>query len=121
VENAVIVEALKNRKYEMLMIGQWLIPHNDPASHYRQGYYHEKGMYPVFFRPEITELIEKLEMTGPRQERLKLHHQIQNMIAEEMPTFMIFHRNNVVALKKELADLRLSVGTWQLYRDLARP
>jgi peptide/nickel transport system substrate-binding protein len=121
VENAAIVEALKNRKYEMLMLGQWLIPHNDPAPHYRQGYYHEKGSYPVFVKPEITELIDRLEKTGPRQERLKLHHQIQNRIGEEMPTLMIFHRNNVVAVKKEIADLRLSVGTWQLYRDLARP
>jgi hypothetical protein len=34
---------------------------------------------------------------------------------------MIFHRNNLVGVKRDLADLRLSVGTWQLYRDLARP
>ena len=121
VENAVIVDDLKNRKYDMLMLGQWLIPHNEPATHYRQGYYHEKSSYRVFVQPELTALIELLEATANRQERLKLHHEIQDRIAEEMPTFMIFHRNNVVGVKKELADLRLSVGTWQLYRDLARP
>jgi peptide/nickel transport system substrate-binding protein len=121
VESAAIVDDLKNRKYDLLMLGQWLIPHNEPVTHYRQGYYHEKSSYRVFVRPELTALIDRLEAAADRRERLKLHHLIQDRIAEEMPTLMIFHRNNVVGVKKELHDLRLSVGTWQLYRDLARP
>jgi peptide/nickel transport system substrate-binding protein len=121
VENAAIGDDLKNRKYDLLMLGQWLIPHNEPSTHYRYGYYHEKSNYRVFVQPELTALIDRLETTGPRPERVKLHHEIQNRIGEEMPTFMVFHRNNVVGVKKELAGLRLSVGTWQLYRDLARP
>jgi len=121
VENAAIVEDLRNKKYDLLMLGQWLIPHNEPVTHYRQGYYHEKSTYRVLVKPELTELIDRLEAMSNRQERIKLHHQIQNMIADEMPTLMIFHRNNVLGVRKELADLRLSVGTWQLYRDLARP
>jgi peptide/nickel transport system substrate-binding protein len=121
VENAAIVEALKKGEYDLLMLGQWYVPHNEPATHYRQGYYHEKASYPVFVTPELTGLIERLEATADRRERLKLHYQIQDLIAEEMPTLMIFHRNNVVALKRELGNFRVSVGTWQLYRDLARP
>lgn len=121
VENAAIVEDLRNKKYDLLMLGQWLIPHNEPVTHYRQGYYHEKSTYRVLVKPELGELIDRLEVMTNRQERIKLHHQIQNMIGDEMPTLMIFHRNNIVGVKRELADLRLSVGTWQLYRDLARP
>jgi peptide/nickel transport system substrate-binding protein len=121
VENAAIVENLKNKKYDMLMLGQWLIPHNEPSTHYRYGYYHEQSTYRVFVQPELTALIDRLEGTANGQERVKLHHEIQNRIADEIPTFVIFHRNNVVGVKKDLADLRLSVGTWQLYRDLARP
>jgi peptide/nickel transport system substrate-binding protein len=121
VENAAIVDDLKNRKYDLLMLGQWLIPHNEPSTHYRYGYYHEKSTYRVFVQPELTALIDRLEGTASGQERVKLHHEIQNRIADEIPTFMIFHRNNLVGVKRDLADLRLSVGTWQLYRDLARP
>jgi peptide/nickel transport system substrate-binding protein len=121
VENAAIVDDLKNRKYDLLMLGQWLIPHNEPFTHYRYGYYHEKSTYRVFVQPELTALIDRLEGTADVRERVKLHHEIQNRIADEMPAFMIFHRNNMVGVKRDLADLRLSVGTWQLYRDLARP
>jgi peptide/nickel transport system substrate-binding protein len=121
VENAAIIEDLRHKRYDMLMIGQWLIPHNEPSPHYRQGYYHEQSTYRVFVRPDLTKLIDRLEETPSRNERIKLHHEIQNLIAGEMPKLMIFHRNNVVGVRRELGPIRLSVGTWQLYRDLARP
>jgi len=50
-----------------------------------------------------------------------LHHAIQDGLGRAMPVWVLFHRNNIIAVPSDFADFTVSVGTWQLYRDLARP
>ena len=120
VENAALLQAFTKKEYDTLMLGQWLIPHNEPYPHYLRGYYHSRSVYKVFHTPELDALIDTLTGTRDKKERLELHHAVQRMIAQNMPTLMLFHRNNIMGVKKVLADYPLSVGTWQLYRGLAR-
>ena len=35
-----------------------------------------------------------------------------------MPVIVLFHRNNIVAMKQQVMGYKVSVGTWQLYRGL---
>ncbi|GAB6059223.1 ABC transporter substrate-binding protein [Desulfonatronum parangueonense] len=121
VESAAITEQFRNGNYDLLMLGQWLIPHNEPFTHYRFGYYHDNSTYKVYTSPEITALIDELETTADRERRLDLHHGIQDGLGLAMPAWVLFHRNNIIAVPRDFADFTVSVGTWQLYRDLAKP
>ncbi len=120
-ENAALLKAFTDKDHDMLMLGQWLIPHNEPYPHYLRGYFHSRSAYTVYHSPELDALIDRLTGTRDKKERVALHHAIQEKIAGAMPFLMLFHRNNVMGVKKELADYPLPVGSWQLYRGLARP
>jgi peptide/nickel transport system substrate-binding protein len=119
-EEAALMDSLKKRNFDLIMLGQSFIPHNEPSSHYRRGYYHPQATYPIFHTAALTAQIERLSGTAAAVERLKLHHEIQRTIAEAMPFVVLFHRNNLLAMKKELQGVDASVGTWQIYRGLTQ-
>lgn len=117
-EDAALMKAFKEKNFDLIMLGQSFIPHNEPASHYRRGYYHPQSTYPVLTMPELTAQIEQLYNTGGAAQRNALHQAIQRQISEQMAVIVLFHRNNMVAGKKNIEGYQLSVGTWQIYRGL---
>ncbi|CQR70163.1 Nickel-binding periplasmic protein precursor [Sporomusa ovata DSM 2662] len=119
-EDAALMDALKNKSYDLLMFGQFYIPHNEPSPHYLSGHYHPKAMYGLLTTPEITEAIDQLVITANNKERVALHHKIQGLISEQVPVIVLFHRNNIAAMKKNIMDYENSVGVWQVYRGLEK-
>lgn len=117
-EDAALMDALKKKNYDLIMLGQSFVPHDEPSSHYRRGYYHPLSTFDVYRTPELTGLIDRLFATAEPAERLHLHHRIQATIAGAMPVIVLFHRNNIVAMKQQVMGYKVSVGTWQLYRGL---
>ncbi len=118
-EEAALMDAMKKKNYDLIMLGQSFIPHDEPSSHYRRGYYHPASTFDVYRTPELTGLIDQLFATAEPAERLRLHHHIQEKIAGAMPMIVLFHRNNIVAMKQQVMGYKVSTGTWQLYRGLA--
>lgn len=119
-EDAALMDSLKKKSYDMIMLGQSFIPHNEPASCYRRGYFHPQSTYDVLRTPEITQAIDQLFATADLGARIVQHHQIQKLISDQAAMVVLFHRNNIVAMKKNIVGFEVSVGTWQLYRGLAK-
>jgi len=119
-DTAALKQALEKKDYQMIMVGQWSVPHDDPSMHYISGYWHSKSTYTIFTSPELDGKIDKLAASLNAQERIKLHQDIQTEILKNMPEMVIFHRNNVLVMKKNIENLKPSVGTWQIFRGLAQ-
>ena len=119
-EDAALMDSLKKKNYDMIMLGQSFIPHNEPASCYRRWYFHPQSTYNVLRTAEVTQAIDQLFATADPAARIAQHHKIQQLISAQAPMIVLFHRNNIVAMKKNIVGFEVSVGTWQLYRGLAK-
>lgn len=118
VEEAALREALQKKQYDMIMIGQWLVPHDDPTSHYLKGYWHSDSTYTIYTDTELDQLVEQLATSLDAGERIKMHRQIQAEVLSQTPVIVIFHRNNVMVMDKQVENFTVSVGTWQIFRGL---
>ncbi len=119
-DTAALKQALEKKDYQLIMVGQWSVPHDDPSMHYISGYWHSKSTYTIFTSPELDSRIDKLAASLDAQERIKLHQEIQAEIMKNTPEMVIFHRNNVLVMKKNIENLNPSVGTWQIFRGLTQ-
>lgn len=117
-EEAALMKAFADKNFDLIMLGQSFIPHNEPSSHYRRGYYHPQATFKVFTTPQLTAQIDQLYNTSAVAQRTALHQAIQKQISEQVAVIVLFHRNNIVASKKNIQGYKLSVGTWQIYRGL---
>ncbi|SDL01095.1 ABC transporter substrate-binding protein [Natronincola ferrireducens] len=119
-EGGALREALTEKDYDMIMIGQWSVPHDDPTSHYLRGYWHSDSSYTIYTSSELDAKIEKLHLSLDTAERLKLHREIQAEILENTSVLMVFHRNNVMVMNEKVQDFEISTGTWQIFRGLTK-
>ncbi|MCC5908896.1 MAG: hypothetical protein JJT76_00420 [Clostridiaceae bacterium] len=117
-ESGALREALVEKNYDMIMIGQWLVPHDDPTNHYLRGYWHSDSTYSIYTSPELDASIEKLHISLDTEERLNLHRKIQAEILENTPVLVVFHRNNVMVMNEKVENFEISTGTWQIFRGL---
>lgn len=119
-EGGALREALNTKDYDMMMIGQWLIPHDEPTTHYMRGYWHSDSTYTIYHTEELDEKIEKLHHSLDQEERIALHHEIQNDILDAYAVMVVFHRNNVMLVNERVANFEISTGTWQIFRGLTK-
>lgn len=119
-ETGALREALAEKNYDMIMIGQWSVPHDDPTSHYLKGYWHSNSTYTIYTSPKLDAMIEKLHTSLDAEERFKLHQEIQSEILENIPVLMVFNRNNVMVMNKKVENFEISTGTWQIFRGLTK-
>ncbi|AKL95870.1 nickel-binding periplasmic protein NikA [Clostridium aceticum] len=119
-EAGALREALTEKNYDMIMIGQWSVPHDDPTSHYLNGYWHSNSNYTIYTSPELDAKIEKLHLSLDVAERLSLHQEIQAKILEKTPVLVVFHRNNVMVMNEKVETFEISTGTWQIFRGLTK-
>ncbi len=119
-ESAALREALRDKQYDMIMIGQWMIPHDDPTTHYLRGYWHSKSTYTIFVSEKLDDMINRLARSMDKKERLQLHREIQAEILDHVPFMVVFHRNNVMLMNRKVKDFEISTGTWQLFRGLRK-
>lgn len=117
-EGGALRDALSAKNYDIIMIGQWLIPHDEPTSHYLKGYWHSESAYSIYHTPELDSKIEKLHNSLDEQERIDLHKEIQKDILDAHGVSVVFHRNNVMLVHEDVQGFDISVGTWQIFRGL---
>ncbi len=118
VEPAALRETFSEKDFDMLMIGQWFVPHDDPTTHYLRGYWHSNSVFTVYTSPELDQKVEELFASLDREERLELHHAIQEDVVEQVAFLPVFHRNNVVLMHEKVSGFKVSTGTWQIFRGL---
>ena len=119
-EGGALREALNQKDYDIIMIGQWLIPHDEPTTHYLRGYWHSQSTYQIYTSEQLDQKIDRLHASLNLEERVQLHHEIQQDIYDVYAQMVVFHRNNVVLTSKAVKDFTVSVGTWQIYRGLEK-
>ena len=119
-ESGALREALNQKDFDMIMIGQWLIPHDEPSTHYLKGYWHRQSSYKIYVSDELDQKIDLLQQSLNMDERLRYHHEIQQAITDVYAQKIIFHRNNIVLSRNSVQDFEVSVGTWQIYRGLSK-
>lgn len=120
VEGGALREALNEKQYDMIMIGQWMIPHDDPTTHYLRGYWHSNSTFTIYTSDKLDDMIDRLAQSMDANERLQLHREIQAEILDNVPFVVVFHRNNVMLMRQKVKDFDISTGTWQLFRGLTR-
>ncbi|UNC93027.1 ABC transporter substrate-binding protein [Candidatus Contubernalis alkaliaceticus] len=117
-EDAALRESLTEKDYDMLMIGQWFVPHDDPTSHYQGGYWHSNSAYTIYTSEQLDGMIDDLAGSLDYQERVKLHRAVQAEILEHTPFMVVFHRNNIMLVNQKVKNFNISIGTWQIFRGL---
>ncbi|MGL4740444.1 MAG: ABC transporter substrate-binding protein [Sarcina sp.] len=118
VDKAALTEDLSNKNYELIMVGQWHVPHDDPSTHYVDGYWHSKSKYNIFSSDELDKKIDRLANSLDNNERINLHKEIQKEILDTATVIPVFHRNNLLLSNKKVDNLSVSVGTWQIFKGL---
>jgi len=91
-EDAALREALTKKNYDMIMIGQWFVPHDDPTSHYQRGYWHSNSAYTIYTSDKLDGMINELAGSLEHQERIKMHRAVQVEILEHTPLLVVFHQ-----------------------------
>lgn len=117
-ESGALRESLNEKNFDLIMIGQWLIPHDEPTTHYLKGYWHSQSTYKIYVSDILDQKIDLLHHSLDKEERLQYHHEIQRDIADTYAQMVVFHRNNVILSHKDVKNFEVSVGTWQIYRGL---
>lgn len=117
-EGGALREALNQKDYDMIMIGQWLIPHDEPTPHYLKGYWHSQSTYAIYTSSELDQKINQLHQSLNQKERIQLHHEIQQIVYDAYAQKVLYHRNNVILAHSSVKNFNVSIGTWQIYRGL---
>lgn len=117
-EDAALREALTEKDYDLLMIGQWFVPHDDPTTHYQRGYWHSDSAYTIYTSEKLDGMVDELAGSLDHQERVELHRAVQAEILDHTPFMVVFHRNNIMLVNQKVKDFNISIGTWQIFRGL---
>ena len=118
VEAAALDDIEETKNYDMILTGQSFIPTDDPAFHYRQGYWHSESYYKVYTSDPLDRLINELEITMDREKRRELHWAIQREIMDNAPMIVAYHRNSVRLAKRNIRNFAISSGCWHINRAL---
>lgn len=103
--------------FDLLLCGQWYIPHDDPSNNYR-AYFSSKGTFKMYTNETLDDLIDRFEITGDPEERLKLHHEIQKEIMDNAPAAYLYNGFQNVAMRKYVKGVESYTGYWNIYRSL---
>ena len=118
VEDAALWDLATEKDFDLLIIGQWFIPTDEPAMNYSRGYWHTNSNCPIYTSPELDALIDELAITMDKSKRVELHHKIQAKIMENAPTLMLYHRNSIRLAKKNITNFDISSGCWHINTKL---
>jgi peptide/nickel transport system substrate-binding protein len=117
-EDAALWDLATEKDFELIMIGQWFIPTDEPAMNYSRGYWHTGSNCPIYTSPELDALIDELDVTLDKAKRTELHHKIQEMIMANAPTLTLYHRNSIRLADKNITNFDISSGCWHINRNL---
>ena len=118
VEYAKMREILMSGDFDLILTGQWFIPHDEPSNNYR-GYFHStKGRYHFLSDPDIDALIDQLDATGDREERLNLHYKLQEEILKRAPVVYLYNYYSVMFAKDSVKGIEAPVHSRFYWKSL---
>lgn len=118
IEGAAAKETMKKKDYDMIITGQSFIPNDDPTYNYLNGYWHSKSAFPIYTSEKLDKMINELNNSMDENRRIQLHHEIQKEIMDNAPTVMLYHRNSIRLMDKNVDNFNIASGCWQIYRDI---
>lgn len=105
--------------FDLLLNVQSFIPHNEPSIHYRAYFHSTEGRFRLGLDDlEVDALIDQLDATGDRTERLKLHHELQKEILENAPVVYLYHPHIIAFTRDTVRNFEVSVRGRQLLYSL---
>jgi len=111
-------EILTSGDFDLLLTGQWYIPHDEPSNNYRAYFHSTKGTYHFLNDPDIDTLIDQLDATGGREERLNLHYQLQEEILKRAPVVYLYNYYSVMFAKDSVKGLEAPVHSRFYWKSL---
>lgn len=117
VEFGVYYKLLASKDYDLMLTGQWFIPHDDPSQFYKN-YYTAKGFYPVYNSAEMEQLVGRLEAAVDVNERTTLHNQLQKHILDNALMIPVYNKMNVWVISNKIEGFKPYPGFWHLYKPL---
>lgn len=118
VELALMREVKGTGEFDLLLSSQWFIPHNEPANHYRQYFHSTEGRFRFLDDPEVDALIDQLDATGDRAERLKLHHKLQKEILERAPVVYLYNHYSAIFTRSTVNNFEAPVHSRKIWYSL---
>ncbi len=118
VELALMREMKGTGEFDLLLSSQWFIPHNEPANHYRQYFHSTEGRFRFLDDPEVDALIDQLDATGDRAERLKLHHKLQKEILERAPVVYLYNHYSALFTRGTVNNFEAPVHSRKIWYSL---
>jgi peptide/nickel transport system substrate-binding protein len=119
VEFGVYYELLRNKKFDLLLVGQWYIPHDDPWQVYKN-YFTAKGFSSVAEDPEVDQLVGQLERELEDGKRLHLHHALQKVIMSKSLGIYLFYNKNLWPMAKKVQNFSPYMDFWRQYKPLEK-
>jgi peptide/nickel transport system substrate-binding protein len=103
------LEKYHNLQYDLLM--EWWITPPDPDLY---DHYHSESArnWWAYKNPQLDELLVQARSEPDRAKRVQLYHEIQKLIADDLPVIYLYYPRELQAMSKRTKDLPL-IG----YRD----
>lgn len=96
-EWSVHLEQYHALQYDLLM--QWWVTPPDPDL-YDHYYSESSSNWWAYKNPQLDELLVQARSTADHAHRVQLYHQIQEMVAADLPVIYLYHQQEIQALSK---------------------
>lgn len=118
VERGLMRDKKSTGDFDLLLSSQWFIPHNEPSNHYRQYFHSTDGMFRFLNDFEVDALIDQLDATGDRAERLKLHHEVQKEILERAPVVYLYNHYSIIFTRDTVNNFEAPIHSRMIWYSL---
>ncbi|MCL0080427.1 ABC transporter substrate-binding protein, partial [Dehalococcoidia bacterium] len=119
VEHGLLRESKSAGDFDLLLNVQSFIPHNEPSNNYRHYFHSTDGRFRLGLDDlEVDALIDQLDATGDRAERLKLHHKLQKEILERAPVVYLYNTYSVIFTKNAVNNFEAPVHSRMIWYSL---
>ncbi|HEX7004332.1 MAG TPA: ABC transporter substrate-binding protein [Trueperaceae bacterium] len=108
--NSFVSEALVPRDFDMLL-GWWVTPPDPDIFPYYHSSAAEGGNNATMYRSdEADALLQRGRETSDPQERVQIYHELQQLLAEDLPMIYLWYPDEIVAMDANLEGVPEAIG-----------
>ncbi len=105
-------DILENMKFDLIMFGwvtgsdpdEFTLYHSSQVPTEENGYVGQN--YAKYSNPRIDELLDRGQRVADREERIKIYHEVQRIVYDELPMIYVYYYVNVNVAPKNLENWR---------------
>ena len=117
VEFGVMQKVFEKGEYDMMV--QWgVCGHGDPSLWLNYYFHSKRGPWCAFKSETLTTLVDNVFSTVNRDDRLKVFHEIQEIMEENVPGVFLYSDANIVAMNKRVRNYEIEGGIHGAYLSL---